>query len=150
MAARERGQRGEHARAEQDDRQDHHQQLRERPRRDLERHVEALDGHDGEGHTIRKQGHQQRGQREHGGRQDLPADQRATRYRRRKQGLERLAFALPRGRVDRELHAADEREQQQQVRQKLLREIESRLRRRHVALAELQRVRNAKDAHRAR
>ena len=64
--------------------------------------------------------------------------------RRRQQRFERLPLALARRRIDRDLHAADEREQQQQVGHELLREIEARLGRRDVALADLQRTGDAR------
>ena len=54
------------------------------------------------------------------------------------QRLERLPFALAGRRVDGHLHAADEREQQQQIGHELLREIEACLGPRNVALADLQ------------
>jgi hypothetical protein len=71
---------------------------------------------------------------------DLGADDRLARDGRGEQRLERLPLALASRGIDRQLQAADERQQQQQVRQDLLRQVESSLGCGHVTRADLQRI----------
>ena len=140
MAAREGRERREQRRTEQGHRQHHEQQPPERGERHVERRLEASRRQQLERQPVHEQRDEDDREGERGGREDLAADDGLARGRRREQRLERLPLALARRRVDGELHAADEREQKQQVRQHLLGEVEARLGRRDVAAAHEQRV----------
>ena len=117
VGARERGDDREERRGDQRERRDDQEHAPDHARPEVRGHAESLERHGLQRQRDRGGHERERGQHHHGRRRDLAVDQVLADHGQGQQRLQRAALALARRRVDREVEAAHQRREQDDVAQ---------------------------------